>query len=114
MSFRAAQDHNKTTGQVMTSSTAYSTQREDPTAMTRRRRSCQTCLACHELYCLKVVKLVLLLLIINYVVDLMMCVNYIGVVYDLIMYSLPVLETPHLGRQGKQAVVKNRTLICIG
>jgi hypothetical protein len=36
--------------------------------------------ACRELYCLKVVELVLLLLVVNYVVDLMMCVNYIGVV----------------------------------
>jgi hypothetical protein len=33
-----------------------------------------------ELYCLKVIELVFLLLVINYVVDLMMCVNYIGVV----------------------------------
>jgi hypothetical protein len=33
-----------------------------------------------ELYFLKVVKLVFILLVVNYVVDLMMCVNYIGVV----------------------------------
>jgi hypothetical protein len=39
-----------------------------------------------------VVKLVLLLFVINYIVDLMMCVI-------LLLYSLPVLETPGPGRQ---------------
>jgi hypothetical protein len=34
--------------------------------------------ACRELYCLKVVELILLLIVVNYVVDLMMCVSYIG------------------------------------
>jgi hypothetical protein len=30
----------------------------------------------------------------------------IGVVYDLLLYSLPVLEAPYPGRQPKQVVVK--------
>jgi hypothetical protein len=36
--------------------------------------------ACRELCCIKVVELVFLLLVVNDVVDMLMCVNYIGVV----------------------------------
>jgi hypothetical protein len=47
-----------------------------------------------------VVKLVLLLLVVNYFVDLMMCV--ILVLYAIfVLYSLPVLEAPRPGRQPK-------------
>jgi hypothetical protein len=99
MSFRVAQDHNKAAGQDTTSSTASSTQREDPAATTRHCSSCRTCFACFELYCLKVVEFVLLLFVVNYVVDLMTCVNYIGVVYNLFLYSLPVFKAPRPGRQ---------------
>jgi hypothetical protein len=71
-----------------TLSTPSSTRLEDSAATTRCRSSyfpfsCRSFgfgFACRELHCLKVVKLVLLLLVINYVVDLMMCMNYIGVV----------------------------------
>jgi hypothetical protein len=61
--------------------------------------------ACCELYCLKVVELVLHLLVINYVVNLMMCVIFVLCVI-LVLYILPILEVPHPGRQPKQAVVK--------
>jgi hypothetical protein len=77
MSFRAAQDHNKAMSRGTTLSTPSSTRREDLVATTRRCSSCRTCFACRELYCLNVFELVLLLLVVNYVVDLMMCVNYI-------------------------------------
>jgi hypothetical protein len=60
--------------------------------------------ACHELYCFKVVELVFLLLVVNYVVDLIMCVNYIGD-YDLFLHNLYVLKAPHPGKQSKQVVV---------
>jgi hypothetical protein len=82
MSFRAAQDHNKAAGKDMTLSTTSLTRREDPAATTRRRSRCFA-FACHnfgfgfaclELYCFKVVELVSLLFVVNYVVDLMMCV----------------------------------------
>jgi hypothetical protein len=47
-----------------------------------------------------VVKLVLLLLVVNYFVDLMMCV--ILVLYVIfVLYSFPVLEAPRPGRQPK-------------
>jgi hypothetical protein len=50
-------------------------------------------------------ELVLLLLVVNYIVDLMMCV--ILVLYVIfVLYSLPVLESLHPGSQAKQAVVK--------
>jgi hypothetical protein len=86
MSFRVAQDHNKAAGRDTTLSMPSSTRWEDPAAITRRRSSCfafACCsfgfgFACRELYCLKIVKLVLLFLVIKYVVDLVMCVNYIG------------------------------------
>jgi hypothetical protein len=82
MSFTAAQDHNKAVGRDTTLSMPSSTRREDPAATMRR---CSRCFAfacrsfgfdfaCREVYCLKVVELVSLLLVINYVVDLMMCV----------------------------------------
>jgi hypothetical protein len=86
MFFRAAQDHNEVTGRDMTLSMPSSTLWEDLTVMTLHRSSCFA-FACHsfgfdfaccELYCLKVVEHVLLLLVINYIVDLMMCVNYVG------------------------------------
>jgi hypothetical protein len=39
----------------------------------------------------------------------------IGPVYDLFLYSLPVLEAPRPGRQPKYVVVKkNKTLIFVG
>jgi hypothetical protein len=80
MSFRAAQDHNKVVGRDNTLLTASSTRQEDPTATTWRRSSCFafTCcsfsfgFACCELYCLKVVELVFLLLVVNYIVDLLL------------------------------------------
>jgi hypothetical protein len=91
MSFRVAQDHNKAVSRDTTSSTATSTQQEDPVATTRRHSSCFA-FSCHslsfgfpsrELHC-QVVELVSVLLVINYLVDLMMCViiccvNYIPV-----------------------------------
>jgi hypothetical protein len=88
MSFKAAQDHNKAVGRDTTLSTPSSTRREDSAATTRRHSSCfgfAYCsfsfgFSCHELYCIKVVELVFVLLVLNYVVDLMMCVNHIGVV----------------------------------
>jgi hypothetical protein len=88
MSFRVTQDHNKAAGRDTTLSTPSLTRREDPAATTQHRSGCFAFtyhsfnfgFACHELYCLKVVELVFLLLVVNYVVDLMMCVNYIGVV----------------------------------
>jgi hypothetical protein len=88
MSFRTAQDHNKVTGRDTTLLTPSSTRREYPAAMTRCRSSCFAfaCrslgfgFTCCELYCLKVVKLILLLLVVNYVVDLIICVYYNGVV----------------------------------
>jgi hypothetical protein len=86
MSFGTAQDHNKTAGRDTILSMPSSTQREDPAATMRHRSSCFVfaCrsfgfgFACRELYCLKVIEHVFLLLVVNYVVDLMMCVNYIG------------------------------------
>jgi hypothetical protein len=88
MSFRAAQDHNKVADRDMTLLMPSSTQHEDLTATTWRHSSyfgftCRSFgfgFACHELYCLKVVELILILLVVNYVVDLMMCMNYIGVI----------------------------------
>jgi hypothetical protein len=64
-----------------------------------------------ELHCLKVVELVLVSLVVNYILDLMMCViicylNYIPV------YS--ACFSPHLGRQPKQAAVKNKILVFVG
>jgi hypothetical protein len=86
MSFRVAQDHNKAAGRDTTLSTPSSTRWEELAATTHRHSSCFA-FACHsfgfpcrELYCLKVVELILLLLVVNYVVDLMMCVNYIGAI----------------------------------
>jgi hypothetical protein len=113
MSLRAAQNHKKVAGQDTTSLMTSSTQRDDPTATMWCRSSCRTCFAYRELYCLKVVEHVLLLIVVNYVMNLMMCVNYIGDVYELFMYSLPVLEAPHPERQPKHAVVKNNTLISV-
>jgi hypothetical protein len=86
MSFRAALNHSKAVSRDTTLSTLSSTRREDPVATTRRHSSYFTFayhsfgfgFACRELYYVKVVELVLL--VINYVVDLIMCVNYIGVV----------------------------------
>jgi hypothetical protein len=81
MSFRAAQDHNKVAGRDTTSSMASSTRQEDPAATTWHRSSCFD-FACrsfsfgfpsHELHCLKVVELVSVSLVINYLVDLIMC-----------------------------------------
>jgi hypothetical protein len=72
----------------MTLSTPSSTRWKDLAATTWHCSSCFA-FACHnfgfrftcrELYCLKVVELVFILLVVNFVVDLMMCVNYIGVV----------------------------------
>jgi hypothetical protein len=88
MSFRVAQDHNKAAGRDTTLSMPSSTRWEELAATTRRHSSCFAfaChsfgfgFACRELYCLKVVELILLLLVVNYVVDLMMCVNYIGAI----------------------------------
>jgi hypothetical protein len=73
MSFTAAQDHNKAAGRDTTLSMPSSTRREDPAATMRRRSRCFA-FVCREVYCLKVIELVSLLLVINYVVDLMMCV----------------------------------------
>jgi hypothetical protein len=80
MSFTAAQDHNKAAGRDTTLSMASSTRWEDLAATTRCRSCCFAFayhsfsfgFACRELYCLKVVELVLLLLIVNYVVDLLL------------------------------------------
>jgi hypothetical protein len=88
MSFRVAQDHNNAAGRDTTLLTASSTRRDYPAATTQCHSSCfgfacpsfSFYFACHELYCIKVVELVFLLLVINNVVDFMMCVNYIGVV----------------------------------
>jgi hypothetical protein len=86
MSFRVAQDHNKAAGRDTTFLTPL--QPDGRILWQQCHRSCFA-FACHsfsfgfscrELYCLKVVELVFLLLVINYVVDLIMCVNYIGVV----------------------------------
>jgi hypothetical protein len=89
MSFKVAQDHNKAAGRDTTLLTPSSTRWEDLTTTTWRRssyfaficRSFDFGFAYRELYCLKVVELVLFLLVVNYVVDLMMCVNYIGAVW---------------------------------
>jgi hypothetical protein len=107
MSFRAAQDHKKAVSRVTTLSTPSSSRREDPMATTRNHSSCFAFACCsfsfgfayRELYCLKVVELILLLLVVNYICcGFAAIVNYIGVVYDLFLYSLVVLEAPRLGR----------------
>jgi hypothetical protein len=95
MSFRAAQDHNKAAGRDTTSSTTSSTQQEDPVATMRHRSSCFA-FACHsfsfsfsshELHCLKVDKLVLISLVVNYLVELMMCVIICCVNYILVYFA---------------------------
>jgi hypothetical protein len=102
MSLRAAQDHNKAMDSDTTLSTPSSTRREYPAGMTRYR-SCYFAFACHsfsfdfacrELYCLKVVELISLLLVVNYVVNLMMCVILL-LCMILVLYILPILEAPH-------------------
>jgi hypothetical protein len=57
-----------------------------------------------------VVELVLLLLVVNYIVDLIMCVILVMCVI-FVLYSLPILEAPRLGRQPKHAVVKKIKLL---
>jgi hypothetical protein len=110
MSFRAAQDHNMAAGRDTTLLTPSSNRREDPVATTRH--------CSHSLLSLAVVsvsisfvmnyivdELVLFLLVVNYIVDLIMCV--ILVMYVIfVMYSLHVLEAPRPGWQPKQTVVK--------
>jgi hypothetical protein len=110
MSFRAAQDHYKAPGRDTTLLTPSSTRWEDPAATTRCRSRCFAfacrsfgfAFACRELYYLKVVYLVSLLLVVNYVVDLMMCVilvlcmNYSCIVY--LFWRLPVRR----GSQNRQ------------
>jgi hypothetical protein len=92
MSFRVAQDHNKMTGRDTTSSMTSSTRREDRVEMTLHHSSCFAFayrsfnfgFPSRELHYLKVVELVSVSLVVNYLVDLMMCViiccvNYIAI-----------------------------------
>jgi hypothetical protein len=79
MSFKAAQDHNKATGQDSTLSMPSSAQREDLVATTWHRSCSLLSLAIVSVLISLVmnyivVKLVLLLLVINYIVDLIICV----------------------------------------
>jgi hypothetical protein len=53
-----------------------------------------------------VVELVLPLLVVNYIMDLMMCLILVLCVI-FVLYSLLVLEATCPGRQSKQTVVKN-------
>jgi hypothetical protein len=102
ISFRVAQDHNMAADRDTTLLTPTSTRLEDPAATTRR--------CSHSLLSLAVVsvlislimnvELVLLLLVINYIVNLMMCVILVLCVI-FVLYSLPVLEAPCTGRQPK-------------
>jgi hypothetical protein len=99
-----AQDHNMTVGRDITLSTPSLTRREDLAAMMRHRsRSLLSLTVVSGSISLVInyiiIELVLLLLIVNYIVDLMMCVIFV-------LYSLPVLKAPHPGRQSKRAVVK--------
>jgi hypothetical protein len=79
MSFRAAQDHNKATARDTTPLTASSFRQEDPAAMTRHHSSCFP-FTCRSFILVNLVmnyiavKLVLLLLVVNYIVNLMICV----------------------------------------
>jgi hypothetical protein len=95
MSFRAAQDHNKAVGRDTTLSVPSSTRWEDLAAMMQCRSRCfaLACCSfafgftCHDIYYLKVVELVLLLLVVNYVVDLMMCVILVlCMIYSCIVF----------------------------
>jgi hypothetical protein len=106
MSFRAAQDHTKAAGRDTTSSTTSSNRQKDPTTMTRHYSSCFTFAyrsfsfgfpSC-ELHCLKVVKLVAVLLVVNYLVDLMMCVIICCVKY------IPVYCACFLGSSSREAI----------
>jgi hypothetical protein len=116
MSFRVAQDH-KATGRDMTLLTPSWTRREDSAAMTRHCSHSLLSLSIVSVFVLLVMNYIfvkLVWLIVNYIVDLMICVWYcysvlycIVVVYEM-LYSLPVLEAPRPGSQPKHAVVKNK------
>jgi hypothetical protein len=115
MSFRAAQDHNIAVGRDTTLLTPSSTRREDPVVTTRRRSRSLLSLAIVLILISLVmndivVELVLLLLVVNYIVDLIMCVILVMCVI-FVLYSLPILEAPRLGRQPKHAVVKKIKLL---
>jgi hypothetical protein len=104
MSFRAAQDRNKVVGRDMTSSMPYSTWREDPVATTWHHSSVFLSLA---------IVLGLFSLVVNYIVlsyRTSLVVNYIYCVAVVwyILYSLPILEAPCLGRLPKQAIVNRQ------
>jgi hypothetical protein len=95
MSFRVAQDHNKAASRDTTLSMPSLTRQEDSTATTRRRSCSLLSLAVVSVFVsfvmnYIVVELVLLLLVINYIVDLMMCVILMMCV-TLVLYSLSVL-----------------------
>jgi hypothetical protein len=105
MSFRAAQDHNMIVGRDTTLWTPSSTRREDPVATTRRCSRSLLLLAIDLVLILVVmnyivVELVLFFLVVNYIMDLMMCVILVLCVI-FVLYSLPILEAPHLRRQPK-------------
>jgi hypothetical protein len=98
MSFRAAHDHNKAASKDMTSLMPSSTRREDPAATMRRcsfsfafaYHSFSFAFACHELYCLELSNLFCFQCVINYIVDLLMCM--IILVYSACFVGSPSRE----------------------
>jgi hypothetical protein len=99
MSFKAAQDHNM----VVSRDTTLSTPdrwiwRQQCGAIDISLLSLRLVLILISLVMnYIVVELILLLLVVNYIVDLMMCVILVLCVI-FVLYSLPILEAPCLGR----------------
>jgi hypothetical protein len=77
MSFRAAQDHNKVMGRYTTSLTVSSTRREDLEATTWLHSRSLLLFAIVSVLISRVMNYIvieLVLLVVNYIVDLMICV----------------------------------------